>query len=549
MRFDRLLFWKTLFFSLLAAYCCFYAPYGINETDGGFLSGLAWQLLSGKTMYADLVYVRPPIPVWLRALELTLLPEQWAVLGERWIFYGKVALYAWLGAAVLTAGAQRWILAVFGFVVSVHSYPPAAWHTVDGILFGALGIWCWTNWRSTGGTLLSGVFIVACLLCKQSFYPMAVIWGGLILFSPRRHGGLGNIEYRTANVERRSRVERAAGFLAFGLSLGLFCCYLYLNNTFSTFWQLTNGATSGGQALQHGVLDYFRIQPVLAVSSVVLLSPVGRWFWQKRGVKMAFAAWALWLLLLACSFGWTLYQRQEFTVPFAQTRLLFWIAAGWGLYCFRQKDWNFEQSLRFFTLLGLSWCAAVSWGYNLPILFALPWVYAVYDISNRLLKAAFPQRRPAWLPVVALLGLLVLFRLGYEFVYRDGPRGAMTIHLGDIFPKLHGIYSSAETAALYRDLRDLAAQYGPNFKTLPAFPHANFLTGTRPPLPLDWVVAREMQAGTEQVVREVQHQKPVLFIEKEYAERLGTDPELQFTKDCLRQGRVVAETGYFWVVE
>ena len=92
MKFDPLLFWRVLFFSLLAAYCWYYAPYGINETDGGFLTGLAWQLLNGKTMYADVVYVRPPLPIWLRALELMLLPESWAILGERWIFFGKVAL-------------------------------------------------------------------------------------------------------------------------------------------------------------------------------------------------------------------------------------------------------------------------------------------------------------------------------------------------------------------------------------------------------------------------------------------------------------------------
>ena len=54
---------KWLFFSLLAAYCLCYAPYGVNETDGGFVTGLAWQTLQGKTLYGDVVYVRPPLPV------------------------------------------------------------------------------------------------------------------------------------------------------------------------------------------------------------------------------------------------------------------------------------------------------------------------------------------------------------------------------------------------------------------------------------------------------------------------------------------------------
>src|SRR5262245_43862172 len=104
-------YWKWLFFGLIPAYCLVYAPYGINETDGGFLTGLAWQVLSGKELYRDVVYVRPPLPVWLRAGELLLLPEQWAILGERCIFYLKVGAYAWLGASTLIHGQRRWILA------------------------------------------------------------------------------------------------------------------------------------------------------------------------------------------------------------------------------------------------------------------------------------------------------------------------------------------------------------------------------------------------------------------------------------------------------
>ncbi|MFN0015905.1 MAG: hypothetical protein ACKVU2_15285, partial [Saprospiraceae bacterium] len=165
----------ALFFALVVAYCLCYAPFGINETDGGFLTGLAWQVLSGKALYADVVYVRPPLPVWLRVLELHLLPEPFAVLGERWIFFFKVALYSWFGAAVLAQGKSRWALAAFAFVLSVHCYPPAAWHTVDGLLFGAAAIWCQSNVPGVRGGFLSGIFWAAMLLCKQSFYPMAVL--------------------------------------------------------------------------------------------------------------------------------------------------------------------------------------------------------------------------------------------------------------------------------------------------------------------------------------------------------------------------------------
>lgn len=153
-----------------------------------------------------------------------------------------------------------------------------------------------------------------------------------------------------------------------------------------------------------------------------------------------------------------------------------------------------------------------------------------------------------WAPVTALILLLAVFRWGYEYVYRDGTRTDMTAHLGAIFPKLSGIYSSPQTAEQYRDLRDLALRYRQNFKTLPAFPLANYLTDSYPPLPLDWVVLREMGAGQPLVESAFLQEKPVLFIEKNYLARLESDPELKMTFDILQNARVMEETDFFIVV-
>ena len=121
-------------------------------------------------------------------------------------------------------------------------------------------------------------------------------------------------------------------------------------------------------------------------------------------------------------------------------------------------------------------------------------------------------------------------------------------NMGVVFPALSGIYSNRETFELYRDLKTLAQRYGPWIKTLPAFPQANFLTQTAPPLPLDWVVEREMQAGRDQVGRVLEERKPVLLIEKRYLQALRTDPELALARRYFKQGRVVKETAFFWVV-
>ncbi|MBK8428453.1 MAG: hypothetical protein IPL27_21970 [Lewinellaceae bacterium] len=556
-----------LFFAIVLAYCLLYAPYGINETDGGFLSGLGWQALSGKTIYQDIVYVRPPLPVWLRALEIQLLPEARIVLGERYIFYFKVALYTCLASDLLAKGSFRWVLAMFGFIVSVHTYPACAWHTIDGILFSILALWLYAKGSRTG-SVLAGISFAAALLCKQSFFPLLVAFPLIFLV-----------------WDHARKKQRIIGFaIGFSVCIILFFNYLYQKSTLENFLLMTGSSASGGQALQHGFLDYLRIKPVLAIISLLLLIPVIRWFWKQHNPRVAEMTWSLWLGFLLGSYVLDFWIRQEFTAPFSQARLLFLtgvayagrqLAQWWQQrrpYTFRLPD----PLARLILLLAISWSAAVSWGYNLPILLATPWMFTTFEISrllrehtighfltsrpirfwkpyrsggrttisSNMLREAFPK----WLPLLVLAILLSVARFGYEFVYRDGPRGEMTVDMGTIFPKLHGIYSSPQTAALYSDLKDLSRRYGPDFAVLPAFPQAHFLTNTAPPLPLDWVVQREMNGANQLVINSLKEKKPVLFIEKSFADKINIDPELELTRHVLETGKVLEETPHFWIV-
>ncbi|MFN0214558.1 MAG: hypothetical protein ACKVT2_09920, partial [Saprospiraceae bacterium] len=511
---------------IVSGYCLYYAPYGINETDGGFLTGLAWQVLNGKVLYQDIIYVRPPLPVWLRAMELQILPEQFAILGERWFFYLKVALYSWMGAVVIMGDSnRRWQLAVLAFVVSAHCYPPMAWHTVDGILFSVMAVFFAVKGGKTIG--LSGVCLCCALLCKQSFYPLLPLFA-LFLF-----------------LENENRWRKMLWFFAaFSVCIILFVSYLKQENVLSGFIKMTSSAASGGQALEHGILDYFRITPELALPSIILLVPVVWWFWKGGNPKIARMAWFFWLSALVVSYGLITWLRQDHTVPFAQTRSMFWLAAGFFL-ASRSRFTVHRSSL---LLLGISWCAAVSWGYNLPILFAVPWVWAGMEVTRVLEEASKPVRFLKPYRFAFLILLLLSFRIGHEFVYRDGRRSAMNQPMGAIFPQLSGIYSDAESAELYRDLKQLAERFGENFKTLPAFPQANFLTQTFPPLPLDWVVNRETNGDNNLVIKDLKGRRPVIFIQKSFREKIESDPELELTRKILQSGKILEETPHFWVL-
>ncbi len=522
-------FWKYLFFALPILYGILYAPYGINETDGGFLTGLGWQVLQGQILYQDVIYVRPPLSVWLRGFELYLLPDHWAVLGERWIFYFKVATYSYLGATLLYVGQRRWILAVFAYIVSVHCYPAAAWHTIDGILFAVMGVWFSAKASDRNmllsplmGAFLGGICIVLSMLSKQSFYPLALAFILFLIFSQ-------GIQYKKAVFGLGGMFVGAAAFAA----------YLTHQNLWHGFLQSTTQSANKSQALEHGILDYFRITPGLAIPSILILFFV--FYKGKLSFKLESRQWLFmgWVLALSLSFAVVTWLRQLHTVPFAQSRMLFWLAA----FCAFFALWN-QRNYKSAMLLSITWCGAVSWGYNLPLLFALPLVWGIMEAFDSL---QIQHKKQQYFSILLLITTLTCFRVGYEFVYRDGKRSAMNTHLGNIFPRLHGIYSSQETADQYADLKRIIERYGSNFAVLPAFPQAHFLTDTRPVLPLGWVVNRETNHSNDLIIKTLESKRPILIFEKNYLPKFQTDPELSLCKTYFDKSFTVEETPFFIV--
>lgn len=55
MKIDRL--YQLLFWIIVLAYAFFYAPYGSNDTDGGFITAYAWRVMQGDLPYQDFIYV------------------------------------------------------------------------------------------------------------------------------------------------------------------------------------------------------------------------------------------------------------------------------------------------------------------------------------------------------------------------------------------------------------------------------------------------------------------------------------------------------------
>jgi hypothetical protein len=148
-----------------------------------------------------------------------------------------------------------------------------------------------------------------------------------------------------------------------------------------------------------------------------------------------------------------------------------------------------------------------------------------------------------WLLVIALIAT---FRYGYEYIYRDGKRSEMTYHMGEVYPRLQGIYSDNATYQKYTELKALQQAY-PGAATLPTVTLADYLANQRPTLPLNWVVTREYGHTSWQSLLE-QCRGQVFLIEKNMIERIKTEEEFAFCKMVLEGGKVIEEKEAFLVV-
>lgn len=530
--------WPFVFFAVIVFYLIFYAPFGINESDGGFMTGYTWQWLCGKKLYAEICYVRPPLPVWLRAAEIALLPETWQTLGERYIFYLKVALYCWLAADFLDK-KWRWQVATFGFVVSIHCYPPMSLHTFDGILFSVLAFWLWgKNWA-----MAAAISAVAAAMCKQSFYPIPVVFFAFLIWQ------------KNWKVLARAAAGAALAAISFWL-------FMLWDGTFDAYIRRTAAASDSGMLLQQGVFNLFKINPMVAAGMVFifLFSFLGEKFFlpenenSNRPDRPVFSFQNFYRTLfasrifipasvvwLAATYVFQIFQRQEFTIPVAQSKIIFWLATAWflGKYFFENERQN---ALRLAAMLAITWCCTVSWGYSFPIQFAVPGVFVLAK------SAAESGRKPqSWSWLAALILLLGVFRYSYEYVYRDGVRSEMHYHIGDIYPRARGIFSDKKTFEKYMEVHLLWEKYEGDKVVLPWFTQVHFLENTCPILPLDWVVNREMNGDTALIFSILREKHPLVLVEKSQLSLIGNDPEHVVSKTVVEQWKLIAE-GEFYLV-
>lgn len=483
-------------------YLVYYTPYGMDTTDFGYFYAYAWRILQGQAPYRDFFYIKPAFPLYWHAFWLWLTPHEWQILAGKAGFCVTLLTAAWLGAFYLrnTFKLDRLdislpLLATCGFVFGIHGFPHMPWHTADGVLFCSASLFA-----TLYNPALSGVFCGIAMLCKQSFalLPLAIIF---FLFY-----------WRTG--------RQIAWFIAgCMIVIATWTGWLIANNAWQDFRSMTTGQLDIGEAIDAGILIYLRQNWL--IPSIALLPWLGFKLFRKR------LYWPLQpgYCYLACLAFWYLHEvfTKKIWIGYGASWPTLWLSlgaveivfAGFFLkpYISHARPSYLAAGSALLAPILAAWSVAISGGYKIPAMFAVPLVFAFLAMHSRF----FGQT--AKLLWATLITGLIIFWAGYQYPYvfpeRPLKRSDLVFDAGEIYPQAHGVKVDKDMYERLAELKELVAKYGPNYKTLPGFSFAYYLNGDQPVIGSDWLIDWEINGQTNELYRQLCDNNVIVFMERD----------------------------------
>ena len=169
----------VFFIFFIVFYCLYYGPYGYDDADNGYTLSLSWRIFNGQIPFRDFILVRPPLSPLLHTLPFYIIPEDFQIIFDRFLFYFFMAMSSLFAALAIDNGFELkklnlnpYLLATIGFVLSVNNFPAMGWHTVDAIFFSSLGIYLLVCFSSLFAVVFGTLCLFLSALCKQPFYLM-----------------------------------------------------------------------------------------------------------------------------------------------------------------------------------------------------------------------------------------------------------------------------------------------------------------------------------------------------------------------------------------
>jgi hypothetical protein len=519
VRLAVLVCWPPL---LALAVMASYGRLGFNPTDPGFILAGSWRIAHGQVPHLDLISARPLGSALLHVIDLALPGPLLVASGVFAVLEVAVAALA-LTALVTRRSPLTWGIGltagtIAASLVNLHTFPITAWHTVDGVLFTALGWWsldCGVRANSFWRRYLGLALVGFATLTKQSFAPAALI---ALVIAWRMPAG-GPTGDPAAGARRRPAVRVVVADLAALLlaPVGYLAWVTAAGGLSDLVRQVLGGQGVWGHRLLIGVWRPLADRPAAALAllgyALLLVACATLSVRARRAGRVRSAN--VWALLRGAAglavLGEVLAGRLALNGDWGA--VLAWMLAGAIALTVVETR---RLPRRALAVLALGWMVSLSWGYDTPDLvggslalttlvllwgrLSLPW-----PVTGRAGSGDEPGRRTGWaprLPVAAgaLAAVLVALAAAGLFAsartahtYRELPAARLSKDAGAIDPAMRGIKVGARTYTYLSQVKSCLASYpARQVAVLPDNAGLYPVFGLRDPFPIDWMTRMEL---------------------------------------------------------
>lgn len=490
------------FLATIMFYILVYAGKGIENNDTGFILGLAHQIYSKKTLYNEIIYIRPPITPILHSFVFFKPFSEAPIFFSRAFFFIEIAIYSCLSALIARRefgwdSSLACFIATMSFIFSAHVFPPMPWHTIDGILFSVIAFYL-HSLNLKGRHVFIFFSILSSLLAagtKQPFYLTPIIIIALTLYDNPKPKYLAYISIHI---------------------LGGVCVLLPVLNIFVSMKDIlkaTSSQTSLGDLLSAGVIDYARdiTQTNALITMPLFLAFIGLIIFDKYKSFALSLAPVISTGLILAGLGLFYYQASSWNQPlviFDSTFIVTWTISFAMLIKTRDRAWLIVTALHL-----IAWASSISWGYKTVALYFSPSIITACFFCRSSVEYITPPR--ITITSIVLIALSI-FYIGHSYYYSlegDVKSADLNTDLSHVNTKLKYIYSTPAQAKLYLELSKIIdAIHDQPFVVLPNMPLAHLLANTPNPIGIDWPINAEVGAYEKEILNKLNDLTEYAFI-------------------------------------
>jgi hypothetical protein len=506
---------------------------GFTPTDEGYVLMTSRRLLAGQVPHRDFITNKPTLSPLLHMPEVALGGD-YTFWISRFVVWLQFAVLGWAWAELLISlllprrdPLYVAAFALLAFLFSSNTFPPIAWHTIDGLFLLSLGLLL--RIRLPRFTFPAYFLIGAAYLCKQSF---AFAFIAVLI-------ALGDW--------RRLRY-----WLAALLPVIIYCgFFISVGGLPDAVAQLT--AQRG--VVDPGIRSYVH-NPLVAWG---VLAGVGLGWLLGLG-RVVQSTVALWLASVGISICALELMRGMYRFGDVSGYSLFGVALGLVVSSLaRGKSVAVVRA----GLLALTaaWCVALSMGFNSPNLAAGP---LVCFILVAVIAGTIPRisnRRVGQAVIILIAVSLSSFAVARRhWIYRDAPATKLTGKLDGVFPGAKSIQTNANTLEYLEDLQvAIGKVHGKRYTILPDTAGYWVKAGQLNPISIDWPNWTEL--GNDKLLHRAERDlgqekgRLTILMEKVAVEDLATEfhpllekhyPILPYVHEHFQK---VDETKFFDILE